>query len=185
MINIVIAGVGGQGSILASKVFGSLFLSRGMDVKVNEVHGMSQRGGSVVTMVRAGDKVYSPLVSPGEADILIGLELHEAIRATPYLSQNGKMIVSSRSIPIRQSGKASAIGLIGRHNMQIDALELAKEAGNPRSENVVLLGAASKVMDFTQDEWEQALRVHVKPQHIDVNLKAFTLGREAAEEERA
>ncbi len=182
MINIVIAGVGGQGSILAAKVLGSLLLSRRMDVKVNEVHGMSQRGGSVVTMVRAGDKVYSPLVSPGEADIIMGLELHEAMRATPYLSKNGKMIVSSRNIPIRQAGQASASGLIGQKH--IDALELAKEAGNPRSENVVLLGAASKAMDFTQDEWEQALRAHIKPQHINVNLKAFTLGREAAEEER-
>lgn len=183
MINVVIAGVGGQGSILASKVLGSLFLSRGMDVKVNEVHGMSQRGGSVVTMVRAGEKVYSPLVSPGEADILIGLELHEAIRATIYLSLEGKMIVSSRKIPIRQAANITSVVFDGHE--PIDALELAKEAGNPRCENVVLLGAASKVMDFTQEEWEQALREHVKPQHIDVNLKAFTLGREAAEEERA
>ncbi|MDR1668436.1 MAG: indolepyruvate oxidoreductase subunit beta [Oscillospiraceae bacterium] len=184
MINIVIAGVGGQGSILAAKVLGSLYLSHGLDVKVNEVHGMSQRGGSVVTMVRAGEKVYSPLVSPGEADLLIGLECQEAMRAVPFLSPDGKAVISLRNIPIRQqqAGSASGSGVIGRDCLQIDALALAKEAGNPRCENVVLLGAASKFLNFTRDEWESAIREHIKPQHIEVNLKAFTLGEKAGEE---
>ena len=171
-MNIVIAGVGGQGSILAAKILGSLFMERGLDVKVNEVHGMSQRGGSVVTMVRAGETVYSPLVTEGTADLLIGLELTEAVRAMPYLKPGGKAFVSSRVIPI--AGGPS--GVIGGGVTPIDAHGIAERAGNKRCENTVLLGAASKALDFTQDEWEKAFRFSMKPEHLDVNLIAFSEG---------
>ncbi|MDR1691734.1 MAG: indolepyruvate oxidoreductase subunit beta [Oscillospiraceae bacterium] len=178
MINIVIAGVGGQGSILAAKVLGSLYLSKGLDVKVNEVHGMSQRGGSVVTMIRAGEKVHNPLVSVGEADYLVGLEIHETLRAWPYLAKNGKAVTSTRVIPIRyQPGEAASVGIIGGV-IRIEAEELAKKAGNAKSENIVLLGALSNFLDFSGDEWEAALRENIKPKHIGVNLNAFQLGRE-------
>ncbi len=176
MTNIVIAGVGGQGSLLASKILGDLFMSRGVDVKVNEIHGMSQRGGSVVTTVRAGEKVYSPLIAAGEADILIGLEITEAARSLPLLKNNGKLFASSRRISVSANGSAPPVGIIGAD--PIDAPALAAEAGNVRCENVVMLGAASSALDFTADEWEDALRGAVKPLHIDVNLKAFTLGRQ-------
>ncbi|MDR0294105.1 MAG: indolepyruvate oxidoreductase subunit beta [Oscillospiraceae bacterium] len=174
-MNIIIAGVGGQGSILAAKIFGSLYLARGFDVKVNEVHGMSQRGGSVVTMVRAGDKVYSPLVMPGGADLLIGLEVTETARCLRWLSPNGKTVVSSWRIPIQgdESGPCILLG-----EPQIDAHGLAAKAGSPRCENTVLLGAASKLLDFTEEEWEQAIRENVKPSTLDVNMKAFKAGRD-------
>jgi indolepyruvate ferredoxin oxidoreductase beta subunit len=171
--NIVIAGVGGQGSILAAKILGSLFLARGYDVKLNEVHGMSQRGGVVVTMCKAGEKVFSPLVTPGTADILIGMELSEAVRAAPYLKPEAKTFVSSRVIPIAGQGAFADPGIY----KTIDALAIAEKAGNKRCENTVLLGAASKALDFTREEWEAAICEHVKPEHIDVNLKAFTEGQ--------
>jgi indolepyruvate ferredoxin oxidoreductase beta subunit len=174
-MNIVIAGVGGQGSILAAKILGSLFMSRGMDVKVNEVHGMSQRGGVVVTMVKAAETVYSPLVAPGTGDMLIGMELSEAVRAAPYLKKDCKTFVSSHIIPIAGQGPYADPGIYET----IDAFALAEKAGNKRCENAVLLGAASKALDFTQEEWEAAMREHIKPEHIEVNLKAFAAGRDA------
>lgn len=180
MTNIVIAGVGGQGSILAARILGDLFMSRGMDVKVNEIHGMSQRGGSVITTVRAGEQIFSPLITPGTADLLIGLEMIEAARNLRYLSSAGHAVISKRIIPIRQTGEASSIGLIG--GLSVDAQALATESGNAKCENTVLLGAASKYLDFTQDEWEQVITKNVKPEHLQVNLKAFELGQQAVPE---
>ncbi|MCL1807016.1 MAG: indolepyruvate oxidoreductase subunit beta [Oscillospiraceae bacterium] len=171
-MNIVIAGVGGQGSILAAKILGSLYMERGLDVKVNEVHGMSQRGGTVVTMVRAGEQVYSPLVAPGTADLLIGLELTEAVRAVSYLKPDGKSFVSSRTISIAGQGVFADPGLF----QTINALELAEKAGNKRCENTVLLGAASKMLDFTQDEWKKVFRFSMKPELFEVNYHAFLEG---------
>lgn len=180
-MNIVIVGVGGQGSLLASQILGNLFMNRGLDVKVNEVHGMSQRGGNVVTMVRAGERVASPVVMPGTADVLIALEMLEAARGMYYLKPDGILVASSRMIlPLsaRKQESAFSVGVIG--GVTLDALALAMEAGNERAANVVLLGAVSAQMDFSEEEWETAVRLAVKPKFIDVNLKAFTLGRTAA-----
>lgn len=175
MISIVIAGVGGQGSIFTAKILGSLYMARGLDVKVNEVHGMAQRGGSIVTMVKAAETVSSPLVTPGSADYLIGLELTEAVRALSYLKQGAKSFVSSRVVTIAGTGLYEDPGVFDT----IDAHGIADEAGNKRCENAVLLGAFSKVLDFSQDEWEKAIRANVKPELVDVNLKAFKMGQTA------
>lgn len=175
-LEIVIAGVGGQGSLLASKILGALCVARGLDVKVNEVHGMSQRGGSVVTMVRAGKNVASPLVTPGTVDFLIAFERLEAVRYFHYCTQNAKIIISSQSIKIAGGNNGFSAGIIGGE--MIDAPELARLSGDARCANVVLLGAAANYMDFTDQEWHNALSSVIKPKFIDVNLKAFTLGKE-------
>ncbi|MCL2003788.1 MAG: indolepyruvate oxidoreductase subunit beta [Oscillospiraceae bacterium] len=177
MTNIVIAGVGGQGSIFTAKILGSLYMARGLDVKLTEVHGMAQRGGSVVTMMKAGETVCSPLVSAGEADYLIGLEATEAARTAELLAPQGAAFVSSRTIPI--AGQSAVYAVHGDGWKVVDALGIATEAGNPRCENAVLLGAFSNAADFTEDEWEAAIRANVKPNLADVNLKAFKMGQSA------
>jgi indolepyruvate ferredoxin oxidoreductase beta subunit len=180
MTNIVVAGVGGQGSIFAAKILGSLYMARGFDVKVNEVHGMAQRGGSIVTMVKAAETVYSPLVKPGTADYLIGMELSEAVRALSYLKPDAKAFMSERIIPIAgQSGydpRPTAEAAVGCSVTLLDAHGIAKEAGNARCENAVLLGMFSKEVDFTKEEWEASIRANVKPDLVEVNLKAFEMG---------
>jgi indolepyruvate ferredoxin oxidoreductase beta subunit len=173
MINIVIAGVGGQGSIFTAKILGSLYMARGMDVKLTEVHGMAQRGGSVVTMMKAGSSVNSPVITPGTGDCLIGMELHEAVRAAPLLKKDAKAFVSSRLIPIAGQNDHKQSDPFGA----VDAHGIAKEAGNARCENAVLLGAFSNTADFTQEEWETAIRANVRPELVEVNLKAFAAGK--------
>lgn len=189
MYNIMIVGVGGQGSLLASRIFGAIYLSKGLDVKVSEVHGMSQRGGSVVTYVRAGEKVSSPLVEVGEADLLIAFEELEALRWVHYLKKDGALAVNTQKIfpmPVITGAakypdeiidriKASGIRCIA-----IDASSLATEAGNEKASNVALLGAASGMSGVDPAVWEDAIRATVPPKLLDVNLKAFELGRTAA-----
>ena len=174
-VNIVVAGVGGQGSIFTAKILGSLYLARGCDVKANEVHGMAQRGGSIVTMCKAGERIDTPLVQPGTADYLIGLELSEAVRALMYLKPDGKPFVSSRVVNIAGYGAYADPGIF---TGLIDAVKIAEEAGNRRCENAVLLGALSRELDFSIDEWRQSIAANVKPELVDVNMKAFTLGRD-------
>ncbi len=185
--NILIVGVGGQGTLLASKVMGKVFLDSGYDVKVSEVHGMSQRGGSVVTYVRYGDEVYSTLIDKGEADLLLSFEALEAARWLPYLKKDGIVIVNSQQLnpmsvvmgkaeyPDDIVGKIRATGV---RLVETDALALAEEAGSSRSVNVVLLGLAAKHIGLDKQEWLDAVRATVPAKTVDVNVAAFEKGYE-------
>lgn len=186
--NIMIVGVGGQGSLLASKLLGKLFLSRGYDVKVSEVHGMSQRGGSVVTYVRYGDKVYSPIIDKGQADFILSFELLEAARWTEYLKPGGRIVTNTQQInpmPVITGAAQYPQGLVEKMRQAgmdvdaFDALSLAEEAGSAKAVNIVLLGRLSKGFDFSQAEWEQAIRESVPPKFLELNLRAFALGASA------
>ena len=186
--NIMIVGVGGQGSLLASKLLGRLLLGKGYDIKVSEVHGMSQRGGSVVTYVRYGDKVYSPVIDKGEADYIVSFELLEAARWTEYLKPGGKIITNTQKInpmpviigaaayPEDLAEKMSAAGL---QVDAFDALALAEQAGSAKAVNIVLMGHLSRNFDFTEEEWMDAIEKSVPPKFLELNKKAFTLGRNA------
>ncbi len=184
--NIMIVGVGGQGSLLASKLLGRLLLSHGYDIKVSEVHGMSQRGGSVVTYVRFGDKVYSPIIDKGEADFIVSFELLEAARWTEYLKPQGKIIVNTQQInpmpvitgameyPAALEDKMRAAGV---DLCALDALALAEQAGSAKAVNIVLMGKLSTYFDFPEEEWLAAIEQSVPPKFLELNKKAFMLGR--------
>ncbi len=184
--NIMIVGVGGQGTLLASKLLGRLLLTKGFDVKVSEVHGMSQRGGSVVTYVRWGDKVCSPIIDKGQADCILSFELLEAARYTEYLKPDGRIIVNSQQInpmpviagaavyPEKLEEKLSA--LAGNVDV-LDALSLAEKAGSSKAVNLVLMGRLAKHFDFTDEEWMDAIEHSVPPKFLELNKKAFELGR--------
>ena len=186
--NIMIVGVGGQGSLLASKLLGRLLLPRGYDIKVSEVHGMSQRGGSVVTYVRFGDKVYSPVIDKGQADYIVSFELLEAARWTEYLKPNGKIIVNTQQInpmPVIIGAAEYPENLVEKMKAAgidvdaFDALTLAGEAGSAKAVNIVLMGHLSKNFDFSEEEWLQAIEASVPAKFLELNKKAFTLGRNA------
>ena len=186
--NIMIVGVGGQGSLLASKMLGKLLLSQGYDVKVSEVHGMSQRGGSVVTYVRYGEKVYSPIIDKGTADFIISFEKLEAARWVPYLKKGGKIIMSTQEIdpmPVIIGAAQYPENLVekmqagGADVDAIDALDLAMQAGSSKAVNLVLMGRLSKYFDATQEAWMEALEACVPPKFLELNKKAFALGRNA------
>lgn len=186
--NIMIVGVGGQGTLLASKLLGRLLIGKGFDVKVSEVHGMSQRGGSVVTYVRWGDRVYSPIIDKGQADCILSFELLEAARYTEYLKQGGRIIVNSRQInpmpviagaaayPEKLEEKLEALGI---KVDAIDALTLAEEAGSSKAVNLVLMGKLANHFDFTPEEWMDAIEHSVPSKFLELNKKAFELGRSA------
>ncbi|MBR6296186.1 MAG: indolepyruvate oxidoreductase subunit beta [Treponema sp.] len=184
--NIMIVGVGGQGALLASKTLGQVLLDAGFDVKVSEVHGMSQRGGSVVTYVRYGKKVCSPIVDKGEADFIVSFELLEAARYTEYLKSGGKIVVNTQMIdpmPVITGAAKYPENLVqkmcdaGFDVDALDCLSLAQEAGTPKAVNIVLMGRLSRYMDFPEDAWLKAIEKLVKPQFLDMNKKAFALGR--------
>ena len=186
--NIMIVGVGGQGSLLASKLLGRLLLGKGYDIKVSEVHGMSQRGGSVVTYVRFGDKVYSPVIDKGEADYIVSFELLEAARWTEYLKPDGKIIVNTQQInpmPVIIGAAEYPENLVqkmrdaGLNVDAFDALSLAEQAGSTKAVNIVLMGHLSKNFDFTQEEWMEAIEQSVPAKFLELNKKAFTLGANA------
>ncbi|MBP5601681.1 MAG: indolepyruvate oxidoreductase subunit beta [Treponema sp.] len=186
--NIMIVGVGGQGALLASKTLGQVLLDAGFDVKVSEVHGMSQRGGSVVTYVRYGDKVYSPIVDKGEADYIVSFEMLEAARYTDYLKKDGQIVVNTQQIdPMPVITGAAEYPKDLEKEMQskgikvdaLDCLSLAQQAGTAKSVNIVLMGRLSKYMDFPEDAWMAAIEKLVKPQFLEMNKKAFSLGRNA------
>ena len=186
--NIMIVGVGGQGSLLASKLLGRLLLTKGYDIKVSEVHGMSQRGGSVVTYVRFGDKVYSPVIDKGEADYIVSFELLEAARWTEYLRKDGKIVTNTQQInPMPVITGAAAYPADLAQKMQeagiqvdaFDALSLAEQAGSAKAVNIVLMGHLSRNFDFTLDEWLEAIEKSVPAKFLEMNKKAFILGREA------
>ncbi|MBQ6565569.1 MAG: indolepyruvate oxidoreductase subunit beta [Treponema sp.] len=185
--NVMIVGVGGQGSLLASKLLGNVVLKKGFDVKVSEVHGMSQRGGSVVTYVRWGDKVSSPIIDKGEADYIISFELLEAARYVGYLKKGGTVIVNSQRLdpmPVLTGAAEYPEGLedkmkeAGANVDEMDALSIAIQAGSAKSANIALMGRFSKYYkDITEEEWLSALADCVKPQFLELNKKAFALGR--------
>jgi len=184
--NIMIVGVGGQGALLASKTLGQVLLDSRFDVKVSEVHGMSQRGGSVVTYVRYGKKVYSPIVDKGQADFIVSFEMLEAARYKEYLKTNGQIVVNTQNIdpmPVITGAAEYPTNLqekIQAANIKIDALDcltLAEQAGTSKAVNIVLMGRLSKYMDFSVETWLQAIEKLVKPQFLEINKKAFLLGR--------
>lgn len=186
--SIMIVGVGGQGTLLSSRLLGSILVSGGYDVKVSEVHGMSQRGGSVVTYVRYGENVASPIVSKGEADIILAFEQLEAARWLPYLKKDGKMIINTQKMDPMSvitgaqeypEGIIETIRATGADITTVDALSLAVEAGTAKAVNVVLMGVMARFMDFDKASWENAIRATVPEKFKDTNLKAFTLGHEA------
>lgn len=183
--SIMIVGVGGQGTLLASRILGSALLDCGYDVKVSEVHGMSQRGGSVVTYVRSGEKVASPIIEKGEADIILAFEQLEAARWLSFLKPDGKVIVNTQTIdpmPVvigsaeYPAGVIDALKASGADIQAIDALSLAVEAGTAKAVNVVLIGAMAKSMALDKEIWIKALTESVPPKFLELNLKAFELG---------
>ena len=184
--SIMIVGVGGQGSLLASRIIGNVLLSQGYDVKVSEVHGMSQRGGSVVTYVKYGDKVYSPVIENGEADIIVSFELLEAARWVSYLKKNGHLITSTQTLdpmPVITGNAeypadiAEKIEALGIDMIAADALSLAEKAGNAKASNVVLMGVIASKMSFDENVWKDAIRTCVPEKFLELNLKAFDLGK--------
>jgi len=186
--NIVIVGVGGQGSLLACNLMGKALMLEGYDAKVSEVHGMSQRGGAVVTYVRYGDKVYSPIVDEGQAELLVSFELLEAARWFPLLAPGGTVVTNTQKInpipvimgaaeyPEDLPGKFEALGA---KVDAIDALALAEEAGSSKTVNIVMMGRLSKYFDFPDETWEKALEECVPPKFLEMNRKAFELGKRA------
>jgi len=186
--NIMIVGVGGQGSLLASKLLGRLLLTRGYDIKVSEVHGMSQRGGSVVTYVRFGDKVYSPVIDKGQADYIVSFELLEAARWTEYLKPGGKIIVNTQQInpmPVIIGAAEYPENLVEKMRAAgidvdaFDALTLAEQAGSAKAVNIVLMGHLSRNFDFAEAEWLDAIAQSVPAKFLELNKAAFILGRNA------
>ncbi len=182
--NIMIVGVGGQGTLLASRILGNTVINEGYDVKLSEVHGMSQRGGSVVTYVKYGDRVYSPIIDRGEADIILAFEMLEAYRAMPYVKKGGKIIVNTQEIspmPVitgaMQYPQNIAQKISSKVNLTcVDALKLAKEAGNIKAVNVALIGVMAKNTDIAYDKWINTIKTTVPEKFLDVNLKAFDKG---------
>ena len=185
--SIMLVGVGGQGTLLASKVLGALLVNEGKDVKLSEVHGMSQRGGSVVTYVKYGSKIESPVIERGEADLILGFEELEAYRWLPYLKKGGKMIANTQQItplPVRIGNAKYPENIVQKIKemevdiIPIDAEKIANEAGNIKTANVALLGLLSKYMELSEQKWLDALNAVIPKKVIDVNLKAFNKGKD-------
>lgn len=185
LTNILLVGVGGQGTILASRVLAEVALQEGKDLKLSEIHGMAQRGGSVVTHVRFGKHVYSPLISQGQADFLVSFEKLEALRFLPYLKKEGWLIINDQEIPPLPTllGKAdypSDIFPVLREKTErlqtIPALRIAQEIGNPRVVNAIVLGVLARHLSVDQKIWEQALASCVRSEFQDINITAFRKG---------
>ena len=187
--NIMIVGVGGQGTLLASKMLGYVLLKQGYDVKVSEVHGMSQRGGSVVTYVRYGEKVYSPVIDKGEADVIISFEQLEAARWVEFLKKDGVIITNTQKMepmPVITGAAEYPEGLIEKlttAGARVDAkdfLALAEEAGSSKAVNIALMGRFSTYFpDITDEQWQDAIEKNVPAKFLELNRKAFELGRNA------
>jgi indolepyruvate ferredoxin oxidoreductase beta subunit len=186
-LNIMIVGVGGQGSLLASRMIGTAALKSSYDVKVSEVHGMSQRGGSVVTYVKLGKSVSSPLIEKGEGDIIISFEILEALRWTDYLKEDGKIIVNNQAInpmPViigREKYPSNILENLDsfcNNVICIKALEIAKELGNTKVVNIILIGILAKISSIKKDIWLETLKDIVPSKFYDINKKAFEIGYE-------
>ena len=186
MYNIVIVGVGGQGTLLASKIIGQLAMNNGYDVRVSEVHGMSQRGGSVVTYVRISndEPLYSSIVEQGQADIVLAFENLEALRALPYMKDGGTMIINTQEIlpmPVITGSAKYPADCLERvreavKTVELDAVDIAHECGTYKAANVVLMGVVAKKLPFSVEEWHKAIEQCVKPKFLEINLKAFDRG---------
>lgn len=182
--NILLVGVGGQGTILASKILSEGLAQAGYDVKMSEIHGMSQRGGNVSTQIRFGKKVYSPIVGKGEADVIVAFEKMEALRWIEYLKQGGRMVINDfeiPSVPIQQGIAKYPEGILEElvHKAKVSVFkagEIASELGNSKTMNIVLLGALTKAMDIPGIDWEEVIRHSVKQGFEDINIKAFRAG---------
>lgn len=184
-LNIMIVGVGGQGTLLASRVLGNVAMKKGYDVKVSEVHGMSQRGGSVVTYVKMGEKVYSPLIEKGEADIIIAFEKLEALRWVDYLKKDGTLVVNDQEInpmPVIIGKAKYPEDIIGRLKDSgiilqcIDALSIARECGNIKAVNIVLIGLMAKSTNIDRNVWQDAMEEVIPQKLLEINVKAFNAG---------
>ena len=184
--NVMIVGVGGQGSLLASKLLGYLLLNEGYDVKVSEVHGMSQRGGSVVTYVRFGEKVYSPVIDKGEADFIVSFEKLEAARYVEYLKKGGRIVVNTQEIdpmPVITGAASYPEKLIDKMEAEgiavdaMDCLSLAEQAGSAKAVNLVLMGRLSRYFDIPEEKWISAIEKCVPEKFVEMNKRAFAFGR--------
>ncbi len=182
--NIMIVGVGGQGTLLTSRILGGIMAEAGYDVKISEVHGMAQRGGSVVTFVRYGDKVAEPIVEEGQADVLIAFERLEALRYAHFLKKNGVLVVNDQRIdpmPVVTGAAEYPEGIIEELKKKytvysIDAMAEAKKLGNSRVFNNIVLGMAAKHMDFKKEQWLDIIAAKVPQKTVDINQKAFLTG---------
>ena len=184
--NVMIVGVVGQGSLLASKLLVYLLLNEGYDVKVSEVHGMSQRGGSVVTYVRFGEKVYSPVIDKGEADFIVSFEKLEAARYVEYLKKGGRIVVNTQEIdpmPVITGAASYPENLIDKMEAEgiavdaMDCLSLAEQAGSAKAVNLVLMGRLSRYFDIPEEKWISAIEKCVPEKFVEMNKRAFALGR--------
>jgi indolepyruvate ferredoxin oxidoreductase, beta subunit len=188
MADVVLAGVGGQGNVLSARILAEVALSMGYDVKTSEVHGMAQRGGSVVCMVRWGEKVHSPLIEIAKADFLLAFELLEGLRFLRYLGAGGTAIVNDYRLdplPVLRGdatypeGAMQAIRSYADSTVELDAREMAARAGSPRAAGSCLLGVLSVSLEFPADVWEESIRKAVPSKATEVNLKAFESGRKS------
>ncbi len=184
--NILLVGVGGQGTILASKILSEGLTQAGYDVKMSEIHGMSQRGGNVSTQIRFGEKVYSPIVGKGEADVIVAFEKMEALRWIEYLKAGGKMVINDfeiSSVPIQQGAAKYPEGILDElvHKVNVSVFkagDIAIQLGNSKTMNIVLLGALTKAMNIPGIDWEEVIRANVKKGFEEINVKAFRAGAE-------
>ncbi|MCL1808436.1 MAG: indolepyruvate oxidoreductase subunit beta [Clostridiales bacterium] len=182
--NILLVGVGGQGTILASKILSEGLIEAGYDVKMSEIHGMSQRGGDVSTQIRYGEKVYSPIVGEGAADLIVAFEKMEALRWISHLKKDGKMLINDfeiPTVPIQLGVEKYPEGILDSlkavaDTVVIEAGEIAKQVGNTRTMNIVLLGALAKAMNLGNLDWKSLIQRNVKKGFEDINLKAFEAG---------
>jgi indolepyruvate ferredoxin oxidoreductase beta subunit len=184
-VDVLMVGVGGQGTILASRVLAQSALEAGYDIKVSEIHGMAQRGGSVVTQVRLGEKVYSPLIPEGGADVVLAFEKLEGLRLLPYLKPGGTIIVNEQEIPPvpvlvgAAEYPANIIEYIrsaAPKTVAVNALDIAEKCGNPKAANIVLLGIMARRLPFAREVWEKALAARVPARLLEVNKAAFAAG---------
>ncbi|MCL1848675.1 MAG: indolepyruvate oxidoreductase subunit beta [Clostridiales bacterium] len=191
VVSVMIAGVGGQGTVLASKILSLVAMKAGLDVKQSEIHGMSQRGGSVVTHVRFGEKVYSPLVSAGCADFAIAFEELEALRCLPYLKKEGLFIVNTQQMlpmPVITGAAvypADPVGDMlgqGLRVAAVDASGIGQEKGDARAANLVLLGVLAESLDIPEETWHEAIKECMRPNLLEMNMAAFRAGQEAGAE---
>lgn len=186
--SVMIVGVGGQGTLLASRILGAAMLKSGFDVKLSEVHGMSQRGGSVVTYVKYGDEIPSPIIEKGEADMILAFEQLEAARWLGYMKPEGKIVVNTQKIDpmpviigdmVYPGGVIDALKKAGADVLAVDALPLAEQAGSSKAVNVVLIGAMAKYTDVPKEVWLEAVKECVPAKFLELNIKAFELGYNA------
>ncbi len=184
-LDILLVGVGGQGTILASRIISQVAMDNGLEVKISEVHGMAQRGGSVVTHLRMGDTVYSPLIQMGQADVIVAFEQLEAWRWLPYLHKEGVVILNTQVIspvPVISGYQEYPQNIVNRikdsvsRTVDLNAQEIAKESGNDRTANVVLLGVLAARLGFSKESWNYALENTIPKKVLEPNKKAFEMG---------